>query len=84
MRIEDVNNDLRKFIVDNFYFGEELDFSDSDSFLEKGIIDSTGTLELIAYLEKTYHIKVNDQDLTPENLDSVDRLAAFIERKTEP
>jgi acyl carrier protein len=73
---------LKGFIVSNFLFGQDsLKFDDADSFLEKGIIDSTGILELISYLEETYTISVEDDELIPENLDSVNAVDAFVRRK---
>jgi len=59
-------------------------FADSDSFLERGIIDSTGVMELIAFLEGRYRIKLQDYDLIPDNLDSVDGLARFVESRLLP
>lgn len=73
---------LRHFIRENFLFGRADDLSDRDSFLEKGIIDSTGILELIAFVEQQYGVRVEDEELVPQNLDSIDSLAAYIERKT--
>ena len=74
---------IRKFIIDNFLFGQiRHGFQDDDSFLEGGIIDSTGVLELIAFLEQRYGIKVDDDDLVPENLDSVGRVVAYVQRKS--
>jgi acyl carrier protein len=72
---------LKQFVVDNFLFGNQNGFKNDHSFLERGIIDSTGILELICHLEKTYQIKVQDSELVPDNLDSVNRLAAFVLRK---
>jgi len=73
---------LRSFIIDNFLFGQsDIQLGSDDSFLENGIIDSTGVLELVTYLETTFAIKVNDDELVPENLDSISRLTAYIERK---
>jgi len=72
---------LKQFVVDNFLFGKQNGFQSDDSFLEKGIIDSTGMVELIFHLESTYQIKIEDSELVPENLDSVKRLVAFVERK---
>ena len=77
----DLKNALRQFITDNFLFGVETAFSDDDSFMENGIIDSTGTLELIMHLEGTYGITVEDEELAPENLDSIDNLTRFITAK---
>jgi acyl carrier protein len=79
----DLKSNIRQFIVDNFLFGsEEEPFGDDDSFLEKGIIDSTGVLELIEYIEENYNIKVEDDELVPENLDSLNNVTAYIMRKT--
>ena len=72
---------LREFIQENFLFGQEPTFSDADSFIDQGIIDSTGVLELVAYLESQYGFTVADDELVPENLDSIDNLVRFIEVK---
>ncbi len=58
---------------------EEL--TDSDSLLDKGIIDSTGVLELVGFLEENYHIQIEDEELVPENLDSINNLVKFIQKK---
>ncbi len=74
---------IRQFIFDNFLFdAAEEDLGNDDSFLEQGIIDSTGVLELVEWLEDTFEITVDDEELVPENLDSVNQLAAFIAKKT--
>jgi acyl carrier protein len=72
---------LRKFITDNFLFGRPIELSDDDSLQDAGIIDSTGVLELVAFIEETYRIQVRDHELLPANLDSINRLAAFLRRK---
>ncbi len=72
--------DVRQFICDNFVV-EDGDFADDDSFLAKNILDSTGILELVSFLEAKYGIKVADEELTPVNLDSVNKLCGFLERK---
>ncbi len=69
---------LRKFISDTFFVD---DFQDSDSFLKNRIIDSTGMMELVAFLEATWALKLADTELKPENLDSIDNLVRFLERK---
>lgn len=74
-------NSLRKFIKENFLFGGDDTFSDQDSFLELGIIDSTGVLELVTFLEAEYQITIEDDELVPENLDSINSLVRFIEVK---
>jgi len=78
-----VEQQVRRFIVENFLFGQESrKVAGSDSFLELGIIDSTGVLELVSFVESTFSIKIADAELIPENLDSVDSLVAFIQSKS--
>lgn len=75
---------IREFIFDNFLFAAAEDsLNNDDSFLEKGIIDSTGILELVNWMEETYGIQVKDEELLPENLDSVNRAAVFIDKRIE-
>ncbi|BBO72936.1 acyl carrier protein [Desulfosarcina widdelii] len=74
--------EIRNFIIENFLFGNANGLKDDTSFLEEGIIDSTGVLELVTFLEETYEIQVDDEELIPENLDSIDNVAAYLERKT--
>jgi len=76
-----LNEQIRKFILENFILENPEDLVDDESMLEKGIIDSTGVLELVAYLESTYDIKVEDEELIPENLDSVKNIVAYLEKK---
>lgn len=73
---------IRKFITENFLFGQDDGgLTDNDSFLEKGIIDSTGVLELVAFIEETFGVKVEDHELIPENLDSINNLISFVSSK---
>jgi acyl carrier protein len=73
---------VRKFILENYLIGENEDaLSDDDSFLEKGIIDSTGILEMVMFVEETYGIEVEDDEVIPDNFDSVGKLLAYINRK---
>jgi acyl carrier protein len=75
--------ELKSYIQDNFLFGRpDLQLPDDLSFLESGIIDSTGILELLAFIEKNYGFRPEDDELVPENLDSIRNLCAYIERKT--
>jgi len=69
---------IRDFISQTFFVEG---FGDSDSFLQTGIIDSTGMLELVAFLEQTFSIKIGDAELVPQNLDSLDNLCNFLEKK---
>jgi len=72
---------VREYIVDNFLFGEGESLREDTSFLEEGIIDSTGILELVMFLEETYGIKIEDDELVPENMDSLQNIAKYLERK---
>mgnify|MGYP001247425853 CR=1 FL=1 len=72
---------IRKFILENFILENPEDLVDDDSLLEKGIIDSTGVLELVAFLESAYEIKVEDEELIPENLDSIKNIVVYLEKK---
>ncbi len=74
---------VRQFIIENFLFdaGNEA-LGDDDSFLDLGIIDSTGILEVVNWIQEEFGIEVDDTELVPENLDSVNSLSTFIQRKT--
>ena len=76
-----VNTRIRQFIVDNFLFGRGNDLADDSSFMEMGIIDSTGVLELISFLEQEYGVVVEDDELLPENLDSINKISGFVIHK---
>ena len=78
----DVKATLRQFIEQNFVLGAGgLTLADGDSFLDHHVLDSTGFLELVAFLEETFGIKVGDAEMIAENLDSIDNVAAFVTRK---
>ncbi len=80
--MNEVKTEVRRFIEDNFIMGAGgISLADGDSFLEHHVLDSTGFLELISYLEATYAIKVGDEEMVPENLDSLDNIAGFLARK---
>ncbi|HET9131361.1 MAG TPA: acyl carrier protein, partial [Terriglobia bacterium] len=80
-RIE-MKQELRKFVTENFMFAmEDVQLSDSDSLVDKGLIDSTGILELVSFLEEKYMIEIYDTELVQENLDSIDALSRFLETK---
>jgi len=74
---------VREFIVENFLFGDGQQLQDDTSFMESGIIDSTGILELITFLEEKYEIKIEDNELIPENLDNLQNVARFVDRKVD-
>lgn len=74
--------ELRQFISENYLLTrDDSSLRDSDSLTARGILDSTGALELVMHLEERYGVTVTDEELHPDNLDSIDRIVAFIERK---
>jgi len=72
---------VRRFVVSNFLFGDGEALEEDTSFMEKGLVDSTGILELVMFLEETYKIKIGDDELVPENLDSLRNIGDFLNRK---
>ena len=72
---------IRTFIVETFLFGDDSTLQDDTSFIQNGIIDSTGILELVNYIEQTYNIKIQDSELIPENLDSLNNIGKFLDQK---
>lgn len=79
-----VEREIREFITEKFLYGEDDGkLSGDDSFMEQGIIDSTGVLELVAFIEGKYGIKIKNDELVPDNLDSINKLIRFINGKTQ-
>jgi acyl carrier protein len=77
-----LQREIKDFILQNFLFtNDDAALSNSDSLMQKGIVDSTGILELIMHVEERYGIKVLDSEMLPANLDSVDSISAFVARK---
>jgi acyl carrier protein len=74
---------LRDFVTSNFYVADPASLDERASLLEHGIIDSTGVLEVIAFIEETFGITVEDSEMLPENLDSIEQIEAFVTRKRE-
>lgn len=77
----DVEQQIRAYIVENFLLGEDGGLDGSASLLESGVMDSTGAMELVLFLEQAFNIKIDDEDLVPENLDTIRDIAAFVQRK---
>lgn len=78
----DIHQEIRNYILENFMIGRENEnLADSDSLLSKGIIDSTGVLELVGFLEENYQIAVEENELVPDNLDSINNLVNYIQNK---
>lgn len=78
----DIKSKLREFIKNNFLLGKDNGLKDEDSFMGKGIVDSTGILEVVSFVEETFSFKIPDEDLLPENLDSIDNLVKYIGAKS--
>lgn len=78
---QDVTQAVHEFIVSNFLYGQERELHDDDSFMGEGIIDSTGVLQLVAFIEETFGVVVEDDELVPENLDSMRNVTAYVHRK---
>ncbi|HYK92056.1 MAG TPA: acyl carrier protein [Acidobacteriota bacterium] len=73
---------IRKFVIDNFLFGEDGDhLADNDSFMGRGIVDSTGILELVGFIQDAFAIVIEDHELIPQNLDSIASVARFVHTK---
>ena len=72
---------IRTFIIENFLFGQDDGLKDDSSFLDEGIIDSTGILELVNFLEEEFSVTVDDEELIPENLDSISNVVGYLEKK---
>ena len=73
---------VRQFIVTNFYVPKPAELADEQSLLDNGIVDSTGVFELIAFIESTYGFKIKDEEMVPENLDSIAHITAFVSART--
>lgn len=79
--MSDQKTKIKNFIIENFLFGNDDGLNDDTSFLEEGIIDSTGVLELVNYLEEEFSVSINDEELIPENLDSITNIDSFLAKK---
>ena len=79
---QDIKQQILDFITSNFLFDDaQASLDEKDSLLETGVIDSTGVLELIAFIEETYGIKIEDEEIIPENLDTIQDITYFIKQK---
>ena len=79
---ETIERAVREFVTSNFLFGREGDaLARDESFIALGVLDSTGVLELVAFVEDGWSIEVTDEEMLPENLDSIDNVIAFVQRK---
>ena len=78
---EAIENSVREFIAENFLFRADAQVSNNQSLLESGVIDSTGVLEVIAFLEQTFGISIADDEIVPENLDSIASMTRYLASK---
>jgi len=77
----DIKEQIRAFVTSNFYVADPTALEDATSLLDRGIIDSTGVLEVIFFIEENFGIKVEDSEMLPDNLESIERIAKFISSK---
>jgi acyl carrier protein len=77
-----IENSIKDFIANNLLFSNGFKYSDDASFLEEGIVDSQGVMELVMFVEDNFHITVDDMEIIPDNFDSITQLTAYIRRKT--
>ncbi len=78
-----VQQRVRRFVLENFYVTDPSEVADDASLIQGGWIDSTGMLEVIAFVEEEFDIEISDTEMLPENLDTIARIAAFVARKRE-
>lgn len=78
----ELQKQIRDFVTGNFYVADPAALNDADSLLEQGVMDSTGVMELIDFLQRTFDFQVADAEMIPENLESIARITAFVTRKT--
>ena len=81
--MEEIKGTIRNFIVDNFLFGDDEGLNDQISFLESGIVDSMGILEIINFLTEEFQVTVADEEMLPENLDSINNLETYLNSKLQ-
>jgi acyl carrier protein len=79
--MQDIKTVVREFLLDNFVMGSDAAIADDVSFMKTHILDSTGFIELVTFIEETFDIKVADEEMVPENLDSLLNIEAYLERK---
>ena len=79
--MSETRDKIRSFIMENFLFGNDQGLNDDTSLLDEGVIDSTGILELVSFLEEGFDISVEDDEILPENLDSIKNVVAYLKRK---
>ncbi len=79
----DIRTRIRAYVIDNLLLGADSELADSPSLIDAGVLDSTGAMELVGFLEQSFMISVSDAEIIPENLDSLDGIAALVARKMD-
>ena len=80
--MNDTKQRVRSYILENFLMGADRDtLRDEDSLIDRRVLDSTGFIELVTFIEQEFGVRVDDEEMTPENLDSLDNIAAYLQRK---
>lgn len=77
----ETKDQIRQFIISNFYVADTAALKDEQSLLDAGIVDSTGVLEVISFIEREFSITVGDAEMVPENLDSITNITSFVQKK---
>lgn len=81
MQTMNIETEIYKFVVDNFMFGQAGGLGYDESLLQKGVIDSTGVLELVTYLSDNFNITVKDEEIIPANLETINGIVAYVNKK---
>jgi acyl carrier protein len=81
MQTIDIESEIYKFVVDNFMFGQAAGLADDESLLQRGVIDSTGVLELVSFLQDNFNITVEDNEIIPTNLETINGIVAYVNKK---
>jgi acyl carrier protein len=79
--MEDVQQRVKRFVMENFFVSDPSEIGDDTSLIATGMVDSTGMLEVITFLESEFGVRVRDQEMVPGNLETIGRISAFVERK---
>jgi acyl carrier protein len=79
--VQDTKGIVRKYLLDNFVMGGDVEIGDETSFMDSHVLDSTGFIELISFIEESFGVKIADEEMLPENLDSLEAIDAFVARK---
>ena len=74
---------VKDYIEKNFVYDQETNLKVDESLLDSGLVDSTGILEVVSFIEESFSVSIEDEEMVPDNLDSVDKIASFIVRKTQ-